>query len=282
VNKIAVISSESPDVTKLSSALQKCHGCERVHPVASDGSADQPPSFEDLHLQICQWLQEGVLVYVIWEGSLGKLDSNCTVSRIVRLFASQNKRDMNSRRTGVVHRLILLQLGGHSGAMATRLLPNFQSLWLSHELPPADHDFDVQSYAQQVHSTVNQRLLELNSSQANHRPITDHRNAEHADRQAISVNQNNIREVNSQPGFEIMMNELKGFIKGETADIKGHINQQTGGIKDILDENKLAEQTFESELDPSVTEDAERHTSDINLDHQVGTSEAKVSKKLTK
>ena len=273
-------------MTRLSSVLRVCHGCERLHPVASDGSADQPSSVADLHLQICRWLQEGVLVYIIWEGSLEKLNGNNTISRIVRLFSSQNKRDKN------MHQLIFLQLGGHpdDSSMKSTVLPN-HSLWLFQE-SPGSQGFDLQSCAQQVHDAVIQRLRKENSRQLITRN-TDHRAAEHTKNQATftdtdhcaAESENRTDLTVAAAPHDQPTQAIKKIIDKAVKELKQEVVNNTEKILDAMGENQLAVgQVFESEPDPSATgtaDDTARPAGDSNLNLHNNASEAKVlAKKL--
>ncbi len=163
VNRIAFVVPENSGVLQdLTRSLQECHGCERVHPVASNGSSDQSLSSSNLHLQICNWLNSDCLVYIIWEGSLEALDNQSIVKCMVKQFSHRKMLDLRER--GVIHRLVFLQLG--SGGVVRREVSHNNSLWVFQSRSSTDRGFDPKLCGLEVYDIVHSRLQELGQQTA--------------------------------------------------------------------------------------------------------------------
>ena len=84
------------------------------------------------------------------------MEDESPVKHIVRKFSQQmmHKKD----KVCVMQRMVFLQLGDAGNKIT--ILPN-KSLWVFHELSPANINFDPTLYGQKVCSIVEKSLLEL-------------------------------------------------------------------------------------------------------------------------
>ena len=235
-------------IEELVKILLKGHDCERAHLLTYEGSVNPPLSTYDLYLQVINWLREDCLVYVIWEGSLEKMEDDSPVKHFVRKFSQQMMQDKD--KVDVMQRMVLLQLGDAENEFT--ILPN-ESLWVFRKLSPANKNFDPKVCGQKVCNIVEKRLLELFPRW----------------RHGTSVQQEDVKVL-----IDTHRHKILGEMRDQVKRIRVYINIEVDGLQDVVIGSELAE----------VQDHCSEHQEDVNADihyHKL-LSEMKDQEKLSK